>query len=1201
MGLSTRRLSRMALPAAISSRLGSSAKSLQKARFNAQFFDCLRPAAWLVVLALMASGAKAQVNVVTAHNDIARTGQNLNETILTPSNVNPAEFGLLFTQQVNSPLQAQPLYVSQVPIPGKGTHNVIYVATYYDWVYAYDADSNGGANAAPLWSRWLQPAGGSELQGVVGTPVIDLPSQTMYVVSSDEIVGTASTSHDLRLHALDITTGADKLGGPVLIQASVPSNSTGSSGGVLTLDGSVQQQRAGLLLLHGVLYIAFGSIGDIGAWHGWLLSYNAATLQQIDIFCTTPYGTGGGSGIWMGGAGLAAEVNDPTKPYGRMFVSTGNGDFGIFPPTVNGQPYSNPLNMYGDNVVDFDLTNGIITPQDMFTPHNQATLEAQDGDLGSGGPVLLPAQTLASGATLNPVLEIGKSGMFYVMDRNNLGGYHGDVYDGKTLVSVGYDDIVQEVQTPIVAGLNWGAGVWGSEAYWNNNIYSPGTNQAKGGQEFSGTGHLAAYSFVNGVLSSAPTSQSTEQFVFSGPTPSVSANGATNAIVWVIDANGNSTAGPPVLLAYDATNLAKTLYSSNTNPARDTAVGKAAKFTVPTIANGKVYVGANGGFSVYGLLNSEQTAPAPVISPGSATVAGEQSFTITDSLPGATIYYTRDGSTPTANSMLFYGQPVRLYSTTTISAIASATGYLPSAPVSATYTFTSATANPAFSLAGGTYSGTKNLQITDSSANAIIYYTLDGSTPTTASAIYTQPIALPVYVTETVNALAIAPGLTPSTIVSANYTIQTAYAIDFTQGFALAHGPMQFNGSTDLDDIRLQLTDGGLYEAGSAFYTTPVNIQSFTTDFIFQLSNPAADGSTFTIQNAGPSALGGGGGGLGYFTIPNSLCIKFDLYNNSGEGPNSTGLFTGGNDPHTPAPDLTPSGVNLHSGDTMDAHVTYDGTDLNLTLTDTLTLATFSTSFPINIPATVGGNTAYVGFTAGTGGASSSQKFTYWTYVAGAPPLPSYPAGFDTAGLTLNGGAALSGTRLRLTDGQAPETRSAFYSSPVDIQQFTTSFDFQLTNAAGDGFTFAIQGAGPTAIGGSGGGLGYFAIGAKSLAIKFDLYNNQGEGPDSTDLYEKGAAPKLPSIDLTGSGINLHSGDTFNAKLTYDGTTLTVVITDTVTNASATQTYTVNIPSLVGGATAYVGFTGASGGATAIQDILNWTYSVPAATAAVTE
>ena len=185
--------------------------------------------------------------------------------------------------------------------------------------------------------------------------------------------------------------------------------------------------------------------------------------------------------------------------------------------------------------------------------------------------------------------------------------------------------------------------------------------------------------------------------------------------------------------------------------------------------------------------------------------------------------------------------------------------------------------------------------------------------------------------------------------------------------------------------IRLQLTDGGMNEAGSAFYATPVNIQQFTTQFTFQLSNPAADGITFTIQNNGPTALGGDGGGLGYKGIPNSIAIKFDLFNNAGEGPNSTGLYINGASPTLPAINLTGTGIDLHSGDYFNATIAYDGANLTLTLTDGITLATWSHVWVINIPATVGSNTAYVGFTGGTGGLTSSQKLTYWTYVPGPP------------------------------------------------------------------------------------------------------------------------------------------------------------------------------------------------------------------------
>jgi hypothetical protein len=1151
-------------------------------------FDRLAPVACLVVLVLIGSYAAAQVNVLTAHNDIARTGQNLSETALTPSNVNAAQFGKLFSQPVNSTVWAQPLYVSQIAIPGKGTHNVVYVATAGDTVYAFDADTNGGSNANPLWKASLltnsTPAGTfTNGFGIVGTPVIDLSSSTMYVVSSENEGSTPIN----RLHALDITTGAEKLGGPVQIQATIPGTGAGSVAGVLTFDELIQQQRPGLLFLNGVVYIAFGSQGDVGAWHGWIFSYNAATLQQLDVFCTSANGSG--AGIWLSGAGLAAEVNNPAKPYGRMFVATGNGTYAA------SSPYSATMS-YGLTVLDLDLTGGQMIVEDEFTPYSESTLDGQDGDLGAGGAVLLPSQTLASGKILNPLVQVGKSGMIYILDRDNstdgsnnpateyspagLGGFNSTA-----------DQVVQEVQTPITKGLNWGAGVWGTESYWNNNIYFGGTNPGSKDQ-FAGAGNsLTAYSFVNGVLSTTPTSESAEQYVFAGPTPAVSANGTTNGIVWAINNNAFASGGPSVLLAYDATNLARTLYSSDTNPSRDTPSGGSLRFTVPTIANGKVYVGANAGFSIYGLLNATPVAPAPLVTPASKTFTGTQAVTITDAIAGATIYYTTDGSMPTSNSPVYSStNPPVVSSTETITAIASPNGYVQSPPSSETYTLATAAANPAFSLAPGTYTGARTLTITDSSPSPTIYYTFDGSTPTTSSAVYSNPLVVPVSASVTIQALAVAPGLTPSSVVSATYTIQLPYAIDFPEGFTEAQGPMQFNGSTDLDDFRLQLTNGGLDEAGSAFYGSPVNVQAFTTDFTFQLSNPAGDGITFTIQNVGPSALGSFGAGLGYATIPQSVAIKFDIFNDGGEGPNSTGLYINGAMPTVPAINLTGTGIDLHSGDMMDAHFTYDGTNLAMTLTDALTLASWSTSWPINIPSVVGGNTAYVGFTGSTGTSSASQKLTYWTYLPGSPVVPNYPVGFDGFGMTLNGGAALNGTKLRLTDGGVNETRSAFFTAPVNVQQFSTSFNFQLTNPIADGIAFTIQGVGPTAVGSGGANLGYGSIG-KSVAVKFDLYNDAGEGADSTGLYTDGASPTIPAIDLSSSGINLHSGDIFNTQLAYNGTTLTEMITDTATGASVTQNYIVNIPSTVGGPTAYVGFTGSTSGLTAIQDILNWRYS----------
>jgi len=648
-----------------------------------------------------------------------------------------------------------------------------------------------------------------------------------------------------------------------------------------------------------------------------------------------------------------------------------------------------------------------------------------------------------------------------------------------------------------------------------------------------------------------------------------------------------------VLYAYDATNLANLLYSSNANLSRD-APGAATREAVPTIANGKVYVGAAYQFDVYGLLGSVPTAPEPVISPGPGTFTGSQTITIIDATAGATIYYTLDGSIPTSSSNIYSG-PFKIFSSETVTAIASPTGYLQSAPASSVFSSTSNAANPVFSLAGGTYSGTQTLTITDGTAGAAIYCTVDGTTPTAASTLYNGPLAVPV--SETVQAIATAPKLLPSTVVGAAYTIDPVYTINFNQGFAEAQssGQVQFNGSTDLDDFRLQLTNGGPDEAGSAFYATAVNIQQFTTDFTFQLSNPAADGFTFTIQGAGPTALGGYGGQLGYAGIPKSVAIKFDLYNNSGEGPNSTGLYINGADPTVPDIDLSTSPIDLHSGNYIDAHITYDGTNLTLTLTDPISLGTSSHAWSVNIPQIVGSNSAWMGFTGSTGGLTSSQKITSWTYVAAPPAVPNYPVGFDNELMSYSG-AWLNATSLQLTSGGQSEANSAFYWFPVDIESFTTEFDFTIdkvsTDLLADGLALVIQNVGHNAVGSSGGGLGYAGI-PNSVAIKFDVYSNAGEGNDSTGIYVNGAMPTVPSSDMTSSGLVLGSGDVINAQVTYDGTTLTWRLQDKSTPNPYvySQQQVINIPHTIGSNTAYIGFTGGTGGGVSVQDILDWTFS----------
>jgi hypothetical protein len=580
----------------------------------------------LLSLALSALGfvfvgaAAAQTNVVTQHNDNARTGANTNETLLTPANVNQTQFGKLFSYPVDGFVYAQPLYMPNVTIPGKGTHNVLFVATEHDGVYAFDADSNAGANASPLWQISLLDAahGGApgataeppltseDIQpevGITGTPVIDPATGTLYVVGATAESGTTVQ----RLHALDITTGAEKISfnSPVQLQASVPGTGTGSSGGTLSFDPYWEIQRPGLLLQNGIVYMAFGARQSetLGPNHGWILAYNANTLQLTGSFCATPNGSG--AGIWMSGSGLAADVVDPINhPYGRLFVATGNGSFDATPPYTSAMDFS-------DDLIRLDLTNGALTPVDSFTPFNQDSLNTADKDTASGGIVLLPDQS--TGGHTHLLVQSGKEGRIFLVDRDNMGGY-----------SATSDAIVQEIPpAPSTTGYQI-QGIYGMPAYWNGNVYFWGSYGDL----------LKAFSFTNGLLSTTWTSRSPQPTTqaFPAPTPVVSANGNSSGIVWTIDGSDFATPGPAVLLANDALNLATLLYSSNQNLARDNP-GMAVRFTVPTVINGKVYVGAQYQVSVYGLLSGAPPPPDFSVSatPASQSVApaGSTTYTVT--------------------------------------------------------------------------------------------------------------------------------------------------------------------------------------------------------------------------------------------------------------------------------------------------------------------------------------------------------------------------------------------------------------------------------------------------------------------------------------------------------------------------------------------------------------------------------------------
>lgn len=785
----------------------------------------------------------AQVSVLTQHYDIGRTGADASETILTSANVNVTQFGRLFSHTVDGYVFAQPLYVPGVTMgpgtPQAGTkHNVVFVATENDSVYAFDADSNSpAANASPLWHITLLDAAhgaaagarvmySSDISnqtdivpviGITSTPVVDPATGTLYVVGKSK----ENNTYVQRLHALSITNGAEKFGGPVKIQASMPGNGTGSVAGTLHFDPYWQNARPGLLLLHGIVYIAFGAHEDFGAWHGWVLAYSAANLHQTGAWCSTPNGSDGG--IWSAGTGLSADVPDPAgHPFGRLFISTGNGSFNAVAPN-----YNNAMN-YGDSIVRLDLSNGVPTMTaagkavgDAFTPFDQARLNNGDIDQGSGGTLLLPS---AASGSQRLLVQAGKSGRVYVINQDSMGGYH----------PTNKVDPQQKASVPTA---------YSAPAYWNGHVYY-----------WASGDHLRAFSFINGVMSSTATSTSAAFSNFPGSTPVISANGNSNGIVWNILSQNYASRGHATLDAHDAGNVGKFLYSSDQNLSRDNP-GNAVKFTVPTVANGKVYVGTETQLSVYGLLHGLTQAAAPAISPASQSFTTSVTVTIKDSTPGAVIHLTTNGTTPTAASPA-YSNPFNATTTLTVRAIAIAPGYLNSNVSSDTYTRITQAAMPTFNPAPGTYSSAQQVIISSATSGATIYYTIDGSTPTTASAKYIGPVTIST--TKSLKAIATAANFSNSAVASGLYTIQPATASPTFSPAAGNYSSAQqvtFSSATTGATI-YYTTNGTSPTTSSTKYTAPVAISANTTLKAFataaNFTNSPVSSAVYTIRAATP-------------------------------------------------------------------------------------------------------------------------------------------------------------------------------------------------------------------------------------------------------------------------------------------------------------------------------------------------------------
>ena len=504
------------------------------------------------------------VGMLTYHNDNARTGWNSQEVLLTPANVNVTKFGRLFTIPVDGKVDAQPLYAPSVSIPGSGVHNVLYVATEHDSVYAFDADTG-----AQYWHVSMLNAGETTSDtrgcgqvtpeiGITATPVINLgadPNGAIYVVAMSK---DASGNYFQRLHALDLSTGAELVGGPRDIQASYPGTGAGSSGGIVHFDPGQYKERPGLLLLNGKIYTAWSSHCDYNPYTSWIIAYDQATLAQTNVINLTPNGSEGA--LWNSGAGLTADSS------GNIYQMTGNGTFDT---TLDGTGFPNRHD-YGNAFVKLS-TSGTLSVADYFTMSDTVSESNGDVDLGSGGALLLPDMVDGQAQTRHLMIGAGKDQRIYLLDRDNLGKFNANNNNGNAY--------------QVLPGALPG-GVWSMPAYFNGNVYFGSVG-----------GPIRAFHLNNARLGASPASQSAHSFGYPGATPSVSSNGTSNGIVWVAE---NSS--PAVLHAYDANNLANELYNSSQAAGGRDNFGLGNKFITPTIANGKVYVGTRSSVGVFGLF-----------------------------------------------------------------------------------------------------------------------------------------------------------------------------------------------------------------------------------------------------------------------------------------------------------------------------------------------------------------------------------------------------------------------------------------------------------------------------------------------------------------------------------------------------------------------------------------------------------------------
>jgi outer membrane protein assembly factor BamB len=506
-------------------------------------------------------------DVLTWHNDNARTGQNLTEKILTLQNVNAKTFGKLFVLHLDGKVDAEPLYVERLEVQNQGFRNVLFVATEHDSVYAFDADSGKQFWQVRTLAREESPSddrGCSQVTpeiGITSTPVIDRKRGrhgTIYVVAM-------SKGHDgryvQRLHALDLRNGSEEFGGPAEINATFPGSGAASRDGTAIFDPKQYEERAALLLLNGVVYTSWASHCDINPYNGWIIGYSAETLKQTAVLNLTPNGEEGA--VWQSGAGAAADDQ------GNIYWMVANGTFDT---GLNADGFSSRGD-FGNSFLKVSTAGGKLSVADYFTMFNVDLENAADEDLGAGGPVVLPDMNDPSGKTRRLAVGSGKDRNIYLVNREAMGKFNPQ----------GNQNIYQELPQALK-----GERFRGAPAYFDGRLYFGSVNDS-----------MREFRFVDGRLRAEPVSVTAAKFGYPGAMPSVSADGSRNGIVWASE-NGE----PAVLHAYDANDLAKELYNSKQAPSGRDGFGAGNKFITPLIAHGKVYVGISDGVGVFGSLHN---------------------------------------------------------------------------------------------------------------------------------------------------------------------------------------------------------------------------------------------------------------------------------------------------------------------------------------------------------------------------------------------------------------------------------------------------------------------------------------------------------------------------------------------------------------------------------------------------------------------